>query len=166
MSDAGGGDVTNANARLIEVSIDEDSLAPATADAAHERRVAIYDLIESNQFQPIGDSGGPYRLAIALRQNRLMFAIGDAAGREVATHYLSLTPLRRLVRDYFLICDSHYAAIKTAAPSQIEAIDMGRRGLHNDAAQVLRDRLAGKVEMDFATARRLFTLIVALHWRA
>lgn len=152
--------------RLIEVTIDEDSLAPATADAAHERRVAIYDLIEANQFRAVGHNGGPYKLHIALRQNRLMFAVSDAAGGEVVTHLLSLTPLRRLVRDYFMICDSHYAAIRSASPSQIEAIDMGRRGLHNDAARVLMDRLAGKIEMDFDTARRLFTLIVALHWRA
>lgn len=154
------------DARLIEVTIDEDSLAPASADAAHERRVAAYDLLEANQFHPIGHDGGPYRLHIGLKQSRLAFAVSDEAGREVVTHLLSLTPLRRLVNDYFLICDSHYAAIKSAAPSQIEAIDMGRRGLHNDAARVLMERLSGKIEMDFATARRLFTLIVALHWRA
>ena len=132
----------------------------------HERAVAIFDLIEENSFLPVGDSGaGPYRLKLSLVESRLVFAIAREGGDAVATHILSLTPFRRIVRDYYMICESYYEAIRSSTPSKIEAIDMGRRGLHNEGSQTLMDRLSGKIEMDFDTARRLFTLVCVLHWR-
>ncbi len=153
-----------ASARLIDVELDE-SIGRSTPDVEHERAVAIFDLIEENSFQPVGDAGGPYRLKLSLMDSRLIFAISREDGGPVVTHILSLTPFRRIVKDYFLICESYYDAIRTATPSQIEAIDMGRRGLHNDGSQTLMDRLGGKIDMDFDTARRLFTLVCVLHWR-
>jgi uncharacterized protein (UPF0262 family) len=152
-------------ARLIDIELDE-SIGRSTPDVEHERAVAIFDLIEENSFWPVGDSGhGPYKLKLALAEQRLVFAISRANGEAVATHILSLTPFRRIVKDYYMICESYYAAIRTSTPSQIEAIDMGRRGLHNDGSQTLQDRLDGKIEIDFDTARRLFTLVCVLHWR-
>ncbi|MDQ6437570.1 UPF0262 family protein [Mesorhizobium sp. LHD-90] len=153
------------NARLIDIEFDE-SIGRSTPDIEHERAVAIFDLLEENSFQPAGDTGsGPYRLRLALADARLVFAISRETGEPVVTHILSLTPFRRIVKDYFLVCESYYEAIRTSTPSQIEAIDMGRRGLHNDGSQTLLDRLAGKIELDFDTARRVFTLICVLHWR-
>ena len=152
-------------ARLIDIELDE-SIGRSTPDVEHERAVAIFDLIEENSFWPVNDTGtGPYRLKLSLAEQRLVFAISRQGGELVATHILSLTPFRRIVKDYYLICESYYAAIRTSTPSQIEAIDMGRRGLHNDGSQTLVDRLAGKIEIDFDTARRLFTLVCVLHWR-
>jgi uncharacterized protein (UPF0262 family) len=150
--------------RLIDVELDE-SIGRSTPDVEHERAVAIFDLVEENSFQPAGDDGGPYRLRLALADARLVFAITREDGAPVVTHILSLTPFRRIVKDYYLICESYYEAIRSATPSHIEAIDMGRRGLHNEGSQTLMDRLAGKIEMDFDTARRLFTLVCVLHWR-
>jgi uncharacterized protein (UPF0262 family) len=154
-----------ANARLIDVELDE-SIGRSTPDIEHERAVAVFDLIEENSFGPVGDTvGGPYRLKLSLVESRLVFAIARENGAAVVTHILSLTPFRRIVRDYHMICESYYEAIRSATPSHIEAIDMGRRGLHNDGSQTLMDRLAGKIDMDFDTARRLFTLVCVLHWR-
>ena len=153
------------NARLVDVELDE-SIGRSTPDVEHERAVAIFDLIEENAFHPVGDeAGGPYKLKLSLMESRLIFSIMRESGDEVATHILSLTPLRRVVRDYFLVCESYYEAIRSASPSKIEAIDMGRRGLHNEGSQTLQTRLNGKIEVDFATARRLFTLVCVLHWR-
>ncbi len=153
------------NARLTDVELDE-SIGRSTPDIEHERAVAIFDLIEENSFAPVGDAtGGPYRLKLSLVESRLVFAIAREDGSAVVTHILSLTPFRRIVRDYHMICESYYEAIRSATPSHIEAIDMGRRGLHNDGSQTLMDRLAGKIEVDFDTARRLFTLVCVLHWR-
>ncbi|MCV0395984.1 MAG: UPF0262 family protein [Rhizobiaceae bacterium] len=158
-------DAKQAGARLIDVELDE-SIGRSTPDVEHERAVAIYDLIEENSFRPLGDAGdGPYRLRLSLADSRLVFAVDRENGEPVVTHILSLTPFRRIVKDYFLICESYYEAIKTASPSQIEAIDMGRRGLHNEGSQTLMNRLSGKIEIDFDTARRLFTLVCVLHWR-
>ena len=152
-------------ARLIDIELDE-SIGRSTPDVEHERAVAIFDLIEENRFWPVSDTGaGPYKLKLSLAEQRLVFAISRQDGELVATHILSLTPFRRIVKDYYMICESYYAAIRTSTPSQIEAIDMGRRGLHNDGSQTLLDRLAGKIEIDFDTARRLFTLVCVLHWR-
>jgi uncharacterized protein (UPF0262 family) len=151
--------------RLIEVVLDEASIARSTSDIEHERAVAIYDLIEDNAFQPCGHPGGPYRLKISLVEKRLVLEISTAAREPVVVHILSLSPFRRVVKDYFMICESYYTAIRRSTPSQIEAIDMGRRGLHNEGSQILRDRLADKITVDFDTARRLFTLICALHWK-
>ena len=155
----------DASARLIDVELDE-SIGRSTPDVEHERAVAIFDLIEENSFHPVGDNGaGPYRLKLSLAEARLIFAVSRENGEPVVTHILSLTPFRRVVKDYFLICESYYEAIRSSTPSQIEAIDMGRRGLHNEGSQTLMDRLSGKIEVDFDTARRLFTLVCVLHWK-
>ena len=153
------------NARLIDIELDE-SIGRSTPDVEHERAVAIFDQVEENAFYPVGDDvGGPYKLKLSLMESRLIFLIMRESGDTVATHILSLTPLRRVVRDYFMVCESYYEAIRSASPSKIEAIDMGRRGLHNEGSQVLQTRLNGKIEVDFTTARRLFTLVCVLHWR-
>jgi uncharacterized protein (UPF0262 family) len=158
-----GGDTTRN--RLIDVELDE-SIGRSTPDVEHERAVAIFDLIEDNSFHPVSDdAGGPYKLTLSLADSRLVFSIAREDDAAVVTHILSLTPFRRIVKDYFLICESYYEAIRTSTPSQIEAIDMGRRGLHNEGSQTLMDRLSGKIEVDFDTARRLFTLVCVLHWR-
>jgi len=153
-----------ASARLIDIELDE-SIGRSTPDVEHERAVAIFDLLEENTFQPVGDGGGPYKLRLSIIDSRLIFSVHSESGAEVVTHILSLTPFRRIARDYYMICESYYEAIRIATPSQIEAIDMGRRGLHNEGSQTLMERLAGKIEMDFDTARRLFTLVCVLHWR-
>lgn len=154
----------NANHRLCDVVLDE-TIGRSTPDVEHERSVAIFDLIEENVFEPMGHTGGPYRLNLSLIDAKLVFAISTEAGEPVATHILSLTPFRRIVKDYFMICESYYQAIRSSTPSQIEAIDMGRRGIHNEGSQTLMDRLSGKIAMDFDTARRLFTLVCVLYWR-
>ena len=154
-----------ARGRLVDVVLDE-SIGRSTPDVEHERAVAIFDLIEENSFRPVGDEGGgPYRLRLSLADARLVMEISRQNGDHVVTHILSLTPFRRVVKDYFLICESYFEAIKSSSPSQIEAIDMGRRGLHNEGSQTLMERLTGKIEVDFDTARRLFTLVCVLHWR-
>lgn len=155
---------TKGSFRLCDVVLD-DTIGRATPDVEHERAVAIFDLIEENTFEPIGHAGGPYRLNISLLDSKLVFAIRTEAGEDVATHILSLTPFRRIVKDYFMICESYYQAIRSSTPSQIEAIDMGRRGIHNEGSQTLVDRLSGKIKFDFDTARRLFTLVCVLYWR-
>ena len=151
-------------ARLVDVELDE-SIGRSTPDVEHERAVAVFDLIEENSFCPVGDDGGPYRLKLSLVESRLVFAVCREDGAAVVTHILSLTPFRRIVKDYYLICESYYDAIRSSTPSHIEAIDMGRRGLHNEGSQTLMDRLSGKIDIDFDTARRLFTLVCVLHWR-
>jgi uncharacterized protein (UPF0262 family) len=151
--------------RLIEVKLDDQSIGRAPPDVEHERAVAIYDLIEENCFRPVGTAEGPYKLVLSLVENRLVFDVSTEADEPVVTHILSLTPFRKIVKDYFLICESYYEAIKTSSPSRIEAIDMGRRGIHNDGSKLLQERLEGKIEIDFDTARRLFTLVCVLHWR-
>jgi uncharacterized protein (UPF0262 family) len=150
---------------LVAITLDELSIGRSTPEKEHERMVAIYDLIEANLFALPDHAGGPYALTIAMIENKLSLDIRMAEGDALITHVLSLTPFRRVLRDYFMICESYYAAIRTSSPTQIEAIDMGRRGLHDEAARLLIERLEGKVEMDFNTARRLFTLIAALHWK-
>ena len=151
--------------RLVDVELDE-SIGRSTPDVEHERAVAIFDLIEENSFHPVGDAGsGPYRLKLSLVDGRLVFTVTREGGEPVITHILSLTPFRRIVKDYYMICESYYDAIRSSTPSQIEAIDMGRRGLHNEGSQTLLDRLSGKIDIDFDTARRLFTLVCVLHWR-
>lgn len=150
--------------RLSEVTLD-DSIGRSTPDVEHERAVAIFDLIEENSFEPVGHAGGPYKLNLSLVDSKLVFSITTEDDQPVATHILSLTPFRKIVKDYFLICESYYEAIRSSSPSQIEAIDMGRRGIHNEGSQTLKDRLDGKISIDFDTARRLFTLVCVLHWR-
>lgn len=150
--------------RLSDVTLD-DSIGRSTPDVEHERAVAIFDLIEENSFEPVGHDGGPYKLKLSLVDSKLVFHIAKENDEQVATHILSLTPFRRIVKDYFMICESYYEAIRSSTPSQIEAIDMGRRGIHNEGSQTLMDRLGGKITIDFDTARRLFTLVCVLHWR-
>ena len=151
--------------RLVKITLDEGSIGRSGPDIEHERAVAIYDLIEDNSFAPVDHDGGPYMLHLSISENRLVFDIRLEDGSPLMAHLLSLTPLRRIVKDYFMICDSYYKAIRTATPSQIEAIDMGRRGLHNEGSELLMERLKEKVAVDFDTARRLFTLICVLHWK-
>jgi uncharacterized protein (UPF0262 family) len=151
--------------RIVEISLDERTVVRRSADVEHERAVAIYDLTEENFFRPVGDDSGPYNLHLSIAENRLMFDIRSDAGAPVSTVTLALLPFRRIVKDYFAVCESYYEAIRTASPSKIEAIDMGRRGLHDEGCEILRDRLEGKIEIDFDTARRLFTLICVLHIR-
>lgn len=152
-----------ATTRLVDVQLDEASIAPRGPDVEHERRIAIFDLLEQNHFAPDGAAGGPFVLKLGVQENRLVFHIAHETGETHATHMLSLTPLKRVIRDYFVVCDTYYQAIRSASPSQIEAIDMGRRGLHDEGSQLLRERLTGKIAVDHDTARRLFTLICALH---
>jgi uncharacterized protein (UPF0262 family) len=151
--------------RLVGVTLDEASLGRGGPDQEHERAIAIYDLIERNSFALPEFDGGPYAVHLALVERRLAFEVRSADGAALVTHHLSLTPLKRLIKDYEMVCESYYAAIRTATPAQIEAIDMGRRGLHDEAAVILVERLAGKVVLDRETARRFFTLIYALHWK-
>ncbi|MFD2185016.1 UPF0262 family protein [Rhodoplanes azumiensis] len=151
--------------RLCEVTLDPESIGAGNRDIEHERTVAIYDLLEDNLFAPVGHDGGPYCLKLLLANDRLVFDVRDQAGEPVVAHYLSLTPFRRLVKDYFMMCETYHDAIRTLSPSQIEAIDMGRRGLHNEGSELLTERLKDKIEIDFDTARRLFTLITVLHWK-
>jgi uncharacterized protein (UPF0262 family) len=152
--------------RVVAVTLDEDSIGRSGPDIEHERAIAIYDLIEQNLFAPEGaKQEGPFTLHIGITGNRLMFDIRREDGAPVVAHLLSLTPFRRIVKDYFMICDSYYQAIRTATPDKIEAIDMGRRGIHDEGSRTLQERLKGKVRVDFETARRLFTLITVLHWK-
>ncbi len=151
--------------RLAKVELDPASVGPAAnSDAEHDRQVAMFDLIEENSFEPAGAAAGPYDLRLAFEDNRLVFDVsGPGYGRK---HMLSMTPFRTVLKDYHLICASYYEAVRDATPAQIEAIDMGRRGLHNEGSDLLRQRLEGKIILDHETARRLFTLIYALQRRA
>ena len=160
-----GADESGSTRRLVKITLDEGSIGRSSQDIEHERAVAIYDLIEDNSFAPVDHDGGPYALHLSITENRLVFDIRLEDGTPVMAHLLSLTPLRRIVKDYFMICDSYYKAIRTATPNQIEAIDMGRRGLHNEGSELLKERLKEKIAIDFDTARRLFTLICVLHWK-
>ena len=151
--------------RLVEVTLDPESLGRNSSDVEHEREVAIFDLLERNSFALENHNGGPYTLHLSVVDNRLVFNVGDASRAPIASVTLSLSPFRRLVKDYFLMCETYYQAIKTAPPSRIEAIDKSRRGLHDEGSRLLMERLKAKVLVDIATARRLFTLICALHWK-
>ena len=157
--------MTNAN-RLIEINLDETGLATPTPEVDQERKVAIYDLLEDNAFALEKSAApGPYKLDLAVRDRRLVFDVKTKADDPAGEFHLSLSPFRQIIRDYFAICESYFDAVKTLPPSQIEAIDMGRRGVHNEGARVLKERLEGKVEIDDPTSRRLFTLICVLHFK-
>ena len=151
--------------RIIKLTLDERTVIRRSPEVEQERRVAIYDLIEENQFVPDGIDAGPYSLHLRLEENRLLFDICDAQDQSLTTVTLALTPFRNLLREYFMICESYFQAIKTATPSRIETLDMARRGIHDEGSELLRERLAGKITTDFGTARRLFTLICVLHIR-
>jgi len=151
--------------RIASIVLDEASVVRRTPEIEHERKVAIFDLLEDNTFAPNGSAGGPYSLHLSIEENRLVFDIRNEAEDPHGKVILSLTPFRKIIKDYFLICESYYEAIRSASPSKIESIDMGRRGLHNEGAELLTARLDGKIAMDHDTARRLFTLICVLHMK-
>src|SRR5262249_4202805 len=151
--------------RIVAVTLDEESIGRSGPDIEHERAIAIYDLIEQNLFAPEGTDAGPFTLHLAITGNRLMFDIRREDGTPVVPHRLSPTPSRRIVKAYLMIGDIYYQAMRTATPDKIEAIDMGRRGIHDEGSRTLQERLKGKVRVDFETSRRLFTLICVLHWK-
>jgi uncharacterized protein (UPF0262 family) len=151
--------------RLYAITLDPASIARSNANVEHEREVAIFDIIEDNHFTLDGRDEGPYRLTVGLVEDRLALAVGNEAVATLQAFMLSLSPMRRVMKDYFLVCESYYQAIKTAPPSKIQAIDMGRRALHDEGSKLLTERLSGKITLDHDTARRLFTLICALHWK-
>lgn len=151
--------------RIVNLTLDERSVLRRNPDVEHERAVAIFDLLEENSFAPVGHAGGPYSLTLSIEDNRLVFDITDETDTALDRLQLPLTGFRSVVRDYFMICESYYDAIKHASPSRLEAIDMGRRGVHNEGAELLRQRLAEKIVVDMGTARRLFTLVCVLHLR-
>ncbi len=153
------------NQRIAQITLDEKSVLRRSPQVEHERKVAIFDLIEENRFAPADIVKGPYNVSLGVEENRLIFDVMDSDDNSLTIITLSLKSFRGIIRDYFMICESYFDAIKTKAPSQIETIDMARRGLHNEGAELLRDRLTDKVEIDVDTARRLFTLICVLHAR-
>ncbi len=166
----GGG--SEALLKIVRIELDERSLARATADIEHERKVAVYDLLEENFFEPIGGGAGPFELYLSNVENRLVFDVrrpvgggAGAGGDALGQVHLSMTPFRKIIKDYFMLCESYYDAIRTAAPAQIETIDMARRALHNEGSEILRERLNEKINLDLNTARRLFTLICSFHMR-
>lgn len=155
-------------ARIVHIELDDAGLPPPTPEMEQERRVALFDLLEDNAFDlPQREARdlppGPYRLSLSIRERRLVFALATEGGEKVGEFHLSLGPFRQAVKDYFQICESYYDAVKSLPPSQIETIDMARRGIHNEGARILQERLEGKAEVDVDTARRLFTLICVLH---
>lgn len=155
--------------RITKIDIDDTGLAAPTPEIEQERKVAVFDLLEDNSFAPVGRDDravpdGPYTLALSIRERRLVFDIQTEAGEKAGEFHLSLGPFRQVVKDYFQICESYFDAVKKMPPAQIEAIDMARRGIHNEGARVLMERLEGKAELDLDTSRRLFTLICVLHW--
>ncbi len=152
--------------RIIDIQLDAGSIVRWSREVDHERQVAIFDLLEENQFELEGGFQGPYRIVMSLCDANLIMSIANADGEETREQTLSMRPFRKLIKDYFLICESYFEAIRMATPSRIEAIDMGRRGLHNEGANLLIDVLDGKIKIDTETARRLFTLICVLHIRA
>lgn len=158
---------SNASYRIAHVALDEETILWRNADVEQERRVAIYDLIEENTFKPVRSTergaDGPFHLKLSVRDGRLVMDVSDTDDSLLESLVIGLARFRRPIREYFAICDSYYQAIRKATPSEIETIDMARRGIHNNAAELLMERLEGKVETDFATSRRLFTLICVLH---
>ena len=158
-------DLDGDDARIVHIALSERTVIRRSAEVEQERAIAVYDLLEDNRFRPSGGGGGPYHLFLSIEENRLVFDIRDPSDSPRTQIQLHLAPFRRVVKDYFQICESYYDAIKRLSPSQIEAIDMGRRGLHNEGSDMLRDRLAGRIAMDPNTARRLFTLLCVLHIR-
>ena len=151
------------NQRIAHMALDEKTNARCSPQVEHERKVAIYDLLEENFFSPIGGQLGPFHLHLSNVEGRLIFDVRDANDADLLSVRVPAKSFRRIIRDYFMVCETYFEAIKTKTPSQIETIDMGRRGLHNEGAEVLKERLAEHVEVDHQTARRLFTLICVLH---
>jgi uncharacterized protein (UPF0262 family) len=154
------------NARIVDIRLDAASIVRWSREVEHERQVAVFDLLERNSFELVGGFPGPYRVELSLREANLIFTVEDEPCGQRSAIALSMRPFRRLIKDYFMICESYFQAIRSATPSRIEAIDMGRRGLHNEGAEKLAGALEGKIRLDSETARRLFTLVCVLHIRA
>ena len=152
--------------RIANINLDKTSVISLSPQVDHERKVAIFDLLEDNCFDPVGLASGPYSLILMIEDNRLVFDVRSENDEELGKFNLPVGTFRRIVKDYFMICDSYYESIKRSSPSQIEAIDMGRRGLHNEGAEILKEKLADKVTINETTARRLFTLVCVMHIRA
>jgi uncharacterized protein (UPF0262 family) len=150
--------------RIISIELDDRSIIRRNDDVEQERKIAIFDLLEGNHFDPVGHEG-PFRILLRVEDNRLAIDLKSEAGEPLDTIRLGLARFRRLIRDYFAICDSYYKAVRSDTPHRIEAVDMARRAVHNEAAELLNECLEGKIELDFDTARRLFTLICVLHIR-
>jgi uncharacterized protein (UPF0262 family) len=150
---------------LVAVELDQASIRRSAAYVDQERDAALRDLLTDNVFAPVGRKGSEFRLHLSVIERRLVFEIRDANDEPLVSHILSMTPLSRVVRDYFVVCEAYYTAVGSSSPAQFEAIDMGRRGLHDEGAELLRDRLKGKVDLDHATARCLFALVAALSWK-
>jgi uncharacterized protein (UPF0262 family) len=151
--------------RLSEITLDPKSLASSNANIEHEREVAIFDIIDGNSFAVEGLDAGPYKLHLGISDDRLQLHVGSETAANIAQQSVPLTPLKRIMKDYFMVCESYYEAVRSAPPARIQAIDVNRRGLHDEGSVVLRDRLASKIVVDADTARRLFTLLCALHWK-
>jgi len=158
--------MANSDQRIAKILLDERTVLRRNADIEHERAVAIFDLLEENSFAPAVGAPGPFHLHLGIEENRLVLDIRSTAEEPIERVLLPLTPFRSIVKDYFLVCDSYFKAIRNASPSRIEAIDMGRRALHNEGSELLRERLAERVAVDLNTARRLFTLLCVLHIRS
>ncbi|WP_045837142.1 UPF0262 family protein [Hyphomicrobium sp. 99] len=151
--------------RLIDITLDAKSLGRANSNIEHEREVAIFDILDGNAFRVDGTDAGPYKLNLSLADDRLLFAISPSSDGDVVEHTIALTPLKRIVKDYFMICESYYEAVRTAPPARIQAIDVSRRALHDEGSVLLKEKLLPKIIVDDDTARRLFTLVCSLHWK-
>jgi len=151
--------------RISSIELDEHTVVRRSREIEQEREIAIYDLLEANTFRPLESGGGPYKLVLSVEDNRLIFDIRLEEGSAHARVALPLTPFRTVIKDYFLICESYFKAIRNAPPSQIETLDMSRRGVHNEGSELLKEKLKDKIKLDFDTARRLFTLLCVLHLR-
>jgi uncharacterized protein (UPF0262 family) len=151
--------------RLIDITLDAKSLGRANSNIEHEREVAIFDILDGNAFRIDGMDAGPYKLTLSLADDRLLLAISPSNEAEAIEQSIALTPLKRIVKDYFMICESYYEAVRTAPPARIQAIDVSRRALHDEGSSLLKDKLLPKIIVDDDTARRLFTLVCSLHWK-
>lgn len=151
--------------RLAEITLDTKSLGRANVNTEHEREVAIFDILDGNAFRVDGLDDGPYKLHLSTIEDRLQLTIATASDREAVEQAVALTPLKRIMKDYFMVCESYYEAVRTAPPARIQAIDVSRRALHDEGSSLLRDKLLPKIIVDEDTARRLFTLVCSLHWK-
>ena len=151
--------------RISEITLDPKSLGRVSANIEHEREVAIFDILDGNVFAVEGADAGPYKLHLAITDDRLVLSIGTEDASLVAEQTVALTPLKRIMKDYFMVCESYYDAVRTAPPARIQSIDVNRRSLHDEGSKILRDKLLARITVDEDTARRLFTLVCALHWK-
>lgn len=157
-------DARSAN-RIVGITLDSKSLGQASGNIEHEREVAIFDILDGNSFAVEGENKGPYKVHLSITDDRLVLSISNEQGEAVAQHGVPLTPLKRIMKDYFMVCETYYQAVRTAPPAKIQAIDVNRRTLHDEGSSILKDKLLSKVVVDADTARRLFTLVCALHWK-